>query len=359
MAKKILLSAGGTAGHLFPALVLAQSLKEKNVDILFAASGLSQNSYFLQFCYPYQDIRSCSFRHVGGLGKKLKSLLKGVKQSYVLLKKYQPDLVVGFGSYHTFPLILASILLKIPYVLNEQNVLPGKVNRLFKPYSKSFLSHYPLKEKRALKEKKVAFPLRYKKQISYELKPLKQKLNLDLEKKTILIFGGSQGAQTINEIVLRSLIFFKNCGVQLIHLIGKQDQFFSYEKEYSERFLSPYVLRVFEPNMDELYQVADFVIARAGASTVHELIEFEKPALLIPYPYADHHQKHNADFFTLKVQGGVQCLEKDLTDSRFCDYIQKNLVDSSINQFTQNIKTWKNKQSAPSLAQQILLEMNL
>ncbi len=132
-AKKILFAAGGTGGHLFPAQALAEQLMGDSVELLFAGARLSQNAYFDKTKFPYHDIASTTpFR--GGVLKALKStgiLIKGIRESLRLLSQEKPDLVVGFGSFHAFPVLCAAVLKKIPLVLFESNAIPGKVIRLF------------------------------------------------------------------------------------------------------------------------------------------------------------------------------------------------------------------------------------
>ncbi len=361
MGKKILLTAGGTAGHLFPALSLAKDLKGKNIQVLFAGSGLSKNPHFKNSIFHHKEVRSTTFNLKEGIHllPKFIHLALGLKDSLKLLKQYKPDLVVGFGSYHTLPVLIAALIRRVPFVLNEQNVQPGRVNRLLINRAQCVYTHYPSFQTSLKKAKRVSFPLRFKNSYLGKQAAIREKLGLNPSKKTLLIFGGSQGAERINQQVLMSLSFFKNIEVQIIHLIGKHEVLFCYEKEYSEKFKESYVLKVFEEKMDELYVASDFVISRAGASTIHELIEFEKPALLIPYPYANNHQLANADFFTKQVQGGIKLLEKNLTDSRFCDYIQKNLTEDQLLKYNQAIKQWKKDQVFPTLAEQIMQEIPL
>lgn len=231
---KVVIAVGGTGGHLLPAQALAKAMGE---EVVFMGPRLSASPYFFKG-FPYFDVTS---------GRRIYPLLKGVIQAYKLLSRVKPRIVVGFGSYHSFPIVLAAVLKKIPIALFEPNAVRGRVNRWF--------SRWDL-----IKNTKVATPLYHQKIVARE-EGLKY-FGLKPEKKTLLIFGGSQGADVLKKLKL---------DYQVIQL-GR-----------------------FEPNMHYAWCAADLAVCRAGAATVAEHEYFKVPTIFIPYPHAtDNHQMENA-----------------------------------------------------------------
>ena len=158
---KLLIAAGGTGGHLYPAQALASELLQKSSDLalLFAGAGLSTNRYFHKEHFAFEDVASGTpFR--GNIFKAVFRIFRGVKRSLRLIDAFKPTLVVGFGSYHSFPLLVAAVLKRIPIVLFESNAAPGKVNRLFSRWAAITAVHFEhASEKLSGKALEVAMPL--------------------------------------------------------------------------------------------------------------------------------------------------------------------------------------------------------
>jgi UDP-N-acetylglucosamine--N-acetylmuramyl-(pentapeptide) pyrophosphoryl-undecaprenol N-acetylglucosamine transferase len=305
---KVIISAGGTGGHLIPAKHLAEKLKEKNVkDIVFLAKGLSENSIFEKDKFPFVDIPSdCFKKNPFKLFISILNILKGTIKSLFFILKFKPDVVVGFGSYHTFPVILAAKILFKPIILFEPNCFFGKVNKWFVKGSKVVVTQFPSKLKNAVQVKKGFWITDKKTKKSY--------LDFGLKKDhfTLLVFGGSQGAEYINQALIKIIGDFlkKRKDVQIIHLTGRENRNESIKSFYEKMNISAYVSS-YEKNMSDLFHISDLVISRSGAGTFSELIYFEKPSVLIPYPYGDHHQEYNADFMQDVIQGGMKMRQKD------------------------------------------------
>lgn len=288
---KVLIATGGTGGHLFPSEQLAEQLK--NCEVVFAGHKLKSSPFFSQK-FPYFEIASAPSK------KKVLSLLKGVFQSLKLIWKMSPDVVVGFGSFHSFPVLMAAVLLKKKIVLFEPNCTLGKVNRFFAPFAKKVAFQFPIFHKRA-----VYVPL-------LPWKPLEKKIEKKPSKtKTILVFGGSQGANFINKTFCSAakLLTFP---FEVIHLTGKEDPEITYSV--------PALIKPFEKDMASLYEKADFAVCRCGAGTTAELIRYKIPAVIIPYPYAHDHQKKNGEF----LGDGVRLLnQKEATAEKLAYEIEK------------------------------------
>jgi UDP-N-acetylglucosamine--N-acetylmuramyl-(pentapeptide) pyrophosphoryl-undecaprenol N-acetylglucosamine transferase len=288
---KVLIAAGGTAGHLFPAQQLAELL-EKDCEVILAGHHLEKSPYLQKSRFRFCDCESAPF------GKQFfVALLRGLWKSIRLLLSFKPDVVVGFGSYHTAPLLLASVLLRKKIVLYEANRSMGKVNQLFTPFAKKIAVQFLNSEKYT---RVPLFPWIQKE------KPMKaaalQAYGLDPRAKTILVFGGSQGAKFLNETMPKVPLAAE---VQLIHLAGSDEAAKMTAESYAKAGIRA-VVKSFEPNMAQAYAAADFAVCRSGAGTMAELIRYGVPSLLIPYPYAYGHQELNANY--LKDLGGAKVL---------------------------------------------------
>lgn len=326
---KIIISVGGTGGHIFPALSLAKELQRVAPDakILFVGGNLETNAYFDKNAFFYRSVDCAPLR--GNLVKYLKdagSILRGWWQSRAIIKEFKPDLIVGFGSYYTLPTLLAAKMCKVPIVLHEANSVPGKVNRLLARHAVVTGLHFPgaatLLEGKTVE---VGMPLREGFRLGTVTRvQARDYFFLDHDKITLLVFGGSQGAQAINKLVSEALTgHYKGPleKLQVLHLTGDKTQTATLEKAYQGLGIKACV-KDFEKRMDYAWQSADLMISRSGAGTIAEEMEFEVPGILIPYPQAsDFHQDKNADFMVNTVGGAVRFLEKDLTPAVLADRI--------------------------------------
>ena len=290
---KVLIATGGTGGHLFPAQQLAEMLPD--AETLFAGHKLDTSPFF------HRKVPFCEIHSASSI-KQWPRLLKGVWQSIKLILRFQPDVVVGFGSFHSFPTLLAAAILRKKIVLFEANCSLGKVNRFFAPFATKLALQFPIAHRKA-----VYVPL-----LPWTKKGGRaQRYSRDPARITILVFGGSQGAQFINQTFCEAagLLTFP---FQVIHLTGKEDVGVKYEV--------PAIVKPFEAEMESAYEAADLVVCRCGAGTVAELIRFQKPAVLIPYPYAHDHQRKNGEYLK---QGARVLLQKDATPQRLAVEIEQ------------------------------------
>lgn len=311
MKKKIVLAAGGTGGHLFPALKLGEELKNM-AEVLFMAHGLSKNVHFKRDLYQWCDVPSgtIAIKKPFYTLRSLKNLMVGFLKSRKILSKFRPDLVVGFGSYHSLPPLLAAKSLKIPFLVHEGNAHPGIVNRLMAPFATIVGSHF-LEAKAKIGGDLISLPLRWDAESVKESKlEALRYFGLRDSDKTVLIFGGSQGSDAINQHLLGALRVLKEWDVQLIHLVGTK------EEEYREIYQSLGMVaqvKDFEERMDLAYRASDLILSRAGAMTLSEIKEFKVPSILIPYPGAYNHQEINADAYIKETLGAVKLRERELT----------------------------------------------
>lgn len=349
MKNKILLSAGGTGGHLFPAQALGSKLK-KNHDVLFVGGGLATNRYFDRTHFAFQEIQTSSlpFKHPLKLIRALKRIVVGFIQSRKILSTWRPSVVVGFGSFYTFPLLLAAWSLKIPIVLHEQNSIPGKVNRLFSKKARLTAITFPGSE-RYLKgpSVQVAFPLRFPR-VKREKEESLAYFGLQKHLQTLLVFGGSQGGQGINRLMLEMAAVLSK-DFQVLHFTGNAETTRHAKDLYSKLGIA-FVLKEFEPQMDHAWNVADLAFCRAGASTVIEAIEWEVPSIFIPFPFAsERHQDYNAAFFVKQVKGGWMFLEDNAKGHEIAEVISQ----ADLASLRKNLATY-NKEKTHKLLEELL-----
>ncbi len=350
---KILLAVGGTGGHLFPAQALARELTE--VDLLFAGSGLSKNRYFQKELFSYREIHSGTFltsnlkRNLKGVG----ALTQGFYQSFQLFKEFAPDLVIGFGSYHIFPLLLAARLKKIPIILFASDAIPGKVIRFFS--KKALISAVQFEEaKNYLKGRSAVVNMPFWSSGDPYLSKSEAKAYYQLDPTlfTLLIFGGSQGALALNQIAAQ--ISLKK-PFQVLHFVGHEKNKEEIEKIYQERRIKACV-KAFEDKMHYAWKAADLALCRAGAATLSEMLFYEVPAILVPYPYAaDDHQKRNAQIFEKKIGGAKMVLEKELTPETLSQLIE----ELPFLKMRENLALFKQNEKKESLSTLIKTYLNL
>lgn len=330
--KKVLIATGGSGGHVFPAFALAQQLKHiaPPVELFFAGGGLTHNPYFNSANIPYKEVDCGNI-----LGKPwwqrispAFKTLRGVNESRQLIRQFQPDVVVGFGSFHSFPLLAAARLCKVPFVLHESNTVPGRVTRLLSPYAQVTGVHFA-QAQRYLKGRsiEVDIPLREGYTLTYGTKErARQRFLLHPDTFTFLVFGGSQGAKALNSLVSQALtlqLALRTKAFQVIHITGKRETTESLRNIYDRTGIRAYVTDFLE-EMDQAWIAADLMIGRAGALTLAEMTEFEVPGILIPYPYAsDHHQEHNADFIASEVKGGLKLIQSTLNAESLANTISQ------------------------------------
>lgn len=314
----VIIAAGGTGGHLFPAQALALEMLQKhpNVRITFVGAGLKTNAYFKNDLFPYIDIKSGTpvKKHPIKVMKALLSISKGLFRCMKFYKKSQPDLIVGFGSYHTFPALLAGKIKKVPIMIFESNALPGKVNRFCSKWARvSAIQFSHASDYLSGKSICVQMPL-LKQEENLTKKRARDYYKLDGEKLTFLIFGGSQGAQAINRFFCEALEHLLAAGLdfQVIHIVGNEERAEKLRVVY-EKYQIPACVKAFEEKMDFAWKAADLSISRAGAATLAELIEFTVPSILIPYPFGtENHQGKNAAYIADEIHGGIALEEKGL-----------------------------------------------
>jgi UDP-N-acetylglucosamine--N-acetylmuramyl-(pentapeptide) pyrophosphoryl-undecaprenol N-acetylglucosamine transferase len=325
---RIVIAGGGTGGHLFPGIAIAQEFMARNPDsrILFVGTGRPfETTALAKANFDQKRITSEGIKG-RGLWNQAKSILKipkGIFESVMILKRFKPDLVFGVGGYSAGPLVAGAWLLGTKIVIHEQNILPGITNRILSRLAdRVYVSFDDIPT--GLSPKKVLYtgnPVR--KEILKYARNQKDFGIDDSEKKqhfVILILGGSQGAHSINMALLDAMEKIKDKDkFFFIHQTGLNDE--TRVKNAYERYGMSCRVQAFFNDMNRQYQKADLVICRAGATTVAEIKAIGKGAIFIPFPFAaDNHQVLNAR--SLEKAGAAEMiLEKDLNGEALAERI--------------------------------------
>ncbi|KAF0134177.1 MAG: UDP-N-acetylglucosamine--N-acetylmuramyl-(pentapeptide) pyrophosphoryl-undecaprenol N-acetylglucosamine transferase [Candidatus Saganbacteria bacterium] len=285
---RIVIAAGGTGGHIYPGIAIAEALKNHEVLFIGSLEGLEKDiikneGYKIELIHARALLRKISYQALSAPFIAIAGFFDTVK----ILKSYKPKAVVVTGGYVSFPVIAAAIFLRIPFVLHEQNVLPGFTNRFWAKRAKLVLLSFE-ESLKYINGTVVGNPVR-KRILSI------QRVVEDASSSTkrILIIGGSQGALSLNKEIISSLEELKD--YQITHIIGKRD----YARILNGLDLSKYPnYHAFEylHSIEDAYKNADIVVSRAGATAIAEILSIGLPSILIPFPYAaDGHQDINAE----------------------------------------------------------------
>jgi len=328
---KYVITGGGTGGHIYPALAFAKIAKQRDPEckILYIGTetGL-EKGIVEQAGFPFKAIhitgfqRKLSFENV----KTVYRFLAAVNRSKKILKEFKPDVVLGTGGYVAGPVVYAAHKLKIPSIIHEQNSIPGLTNK--------FLSKYADKVAISFEDSASSFPKekvvitgnpRAQEVLGHDGEKAKRALGLKSGKKTVLIFGGSRGAEPINKAVLEMLPFLTKRDFQVLYITGEVH----YNKVLDEAkkvgipanvFIHPFV-----HNMQEILAGIDLVVSRAGATSIAEFTSLGLASIMIPSPYVTNdHQRKNAE--ALEMRGAAKViLEKNLTGVKLYETIDSIL----------------------------------
>ncbi len=312
--KTVLLAAGGTGGHLFPAIALAEELEKSNCNI-HLITDLRCKKY-LSFNLPISVHIIALHLKTSGILNKIKSLLQllltCIKSSFLILK-IKPDIVIGFGGYPSFLPMFIAKMLNIPIILQEQNCFLGKSNRFFAKSAKFIaLSH----------KETINIDIDYKSKLVFtgdiirsSIRNLPKNKNFDSKTFHIFIFGGSQGAKIFSKLIPATIEELQKINSEIKLYITQQvsqedqNQLASHYKSLDiDHSLSP-----FFHDIDKIYNNSQLVISRSGAGTIAELTNFGLPAIFIPYPYAmEDHQYYNAKVIS-DVKAGWSFRQEDIS----------------------------------------------
>jgi len=297
---KVIFTGGGTGGHLYPALALADEMKSRihPFEALFVGTKLGMESRIVRkYGYDTKFISSRGMRgkKIFGLINTVFSLMAGILQAFIIQLRFKPDIVLGFGGYASAAVVISSSISRCGVMLQEQNSIPGITNKVLSRVADRVYLGFESAAKYFKKKNNLVItgnPLRRIMTDEYKGNPL-ESFGLKEDIPTLLVFGGSQGARSLNRAAVE--YFLSNREVQGIIQTGSSEYEWVKERlgEMTERvFVSDYIL-----NIRDAYEVSDIALARAGALSVSELAAVGLPSILVPYPHSvDDHQIYNARF---------------------------------------------------------------
>ncbi|PJR04301.1 undecaprenyldiphospho-muramoylpentapeptide beta-N-acetylglucosaminyltransferase [Avrilella dinanensis] len=347
MKPRFIISGGGTGGHIYPAIAIANELKLRfpDCEILFVGAKdkmemqkVPQAGYEIEGLWISGIQRKLTLENLKFPFKFLSSLLKSRK----IIKKFNPDVVIGTGGFASGSVVQVAQSMKIPTLIQEQNSYPGITNKVLSKKAKTICVAYDGLDKFFPKEKIVftGNPVRQDLLNVEENRPDAIKhFDLDPNKRTLLVLGGSLGARRINQLIEKELDFIVNQDVQLIWQCGKfyYEEYKKYDSDTQHPTPNIQVLS-FIDRMDLVYAAADIIISRAGASSVSELSIVGKPTIFIPSPnVAEDHQTKNARAISDK-NGAVLIKESEL-DIRFENVFSEIVNNEELQkELSENIK---------------------
>ncbi len=324
------IACGGTGGHLFPGLAVAEVLRARGHEVMLFISekeidalALSGRSDFPFHKLPTIGLPSPFSPAVLGFLRRFNESLSLCRGIY---RKFKPHVVLGMGGFTSTAPVLAGKMRGIPTFIHESNAIPGKANRLtgrmvravllgfkecapFFPRVHTEVTGTPIRKELQRLDRKVA----------------RQRLGLREDLLTLLVMGGSQGASGLNQAMIKSLPALQGAPIQVIHLAGARDERLVADNYQREKI--PAHVAAFHHAMEEVYSAADFAIARSGAASLAELAAFSLPAILIPFPYAaEDHQTRNAEIFA-RAEAGIILKESDLAGDLLARRIQELTSD--------------------------------
>jgi UDP-N-acetylglucosamine--N-acetylmuramyl-(pentapeptide) pyrophosphoryl-undecaprenol N-acetylglucosamine transferase len=325
-----IIACGGTGGHLFPGIAVAEVLRERGHEVMLFVSEKEIDSLALS---GHSELRFEKLPTIGlpspfspAIFRFTQRFNESLALSRRIYRAFKPDVVLGMGGFTSTAPILAGRLRGIPTFIHESNAIPGKANRLTARMVRAVLLGFAECAKffPKVRTEVTGTPLRSELQ-RVDRAEARRKLGLREDLRTLLVMGGSQGASGINQAIVKALPALQGEPLQVIHLSGTRDERLVADNYQRENI--PAYVAAFHHAMEEVYSAADFAIARSGAASLSELAAFALPSLLIPFPYAaDDHQTRNAEIFA-NANAAVTVREAELSGDVLARKIRELLAD--------------------------------
>lgn len=328
---RVIISAGGTGGHIYPALAIINKIKEKEPDSEFLYIGTHnrmEKDIVPSKGIPFKSIEMYGFnkKHLMKNFKTVKCLFKSFGECKKIIKEFNPDIVIGVGGYVTVPVIMSAKKLGFKTFLHEQNALPGKSNKFLSKYCdlvgvsfQSSLDKFPLNKAimtgNPCSEDALKAPVL-----------LKSNLGLSSNKKLVLIVMGSLGAGRVSKFLTSELMKFEGKDYEVLFVTGKS----SYDEVMKVKYPKNVKIIPFYEGLTSVMKKTDVMVSRAGASTLSEIIALKVPSILIPSPYvANNHQYLNALDLTEK-KAALMIEEKDLVEGVLFQRVDSLIKDDNL-----------------------------
>ena len=327
---RAVIACGGTGGHLFPGLAVAETLHARGHEILLFVSEKEIDATALK---AHPEFRFEKLPSIGlpttivspALVRFVRRFWESFSQCRRIYRRFRPSVVLGMGGFTSTAPVLAARLKGLPSFVHESNAIPGRAYKLAAKFATKVLLGF--------EDCAVFFPsaecvitgtpVRRNLGAPMDRAAARRVFHLDPEKKTLFVMGGSQGAAGINQLLFKAAPLLGGSGIQIIHLTGERDDRLAaanYQRDEIPHYVSPFHHRI-----EEAYSAADVVVSRAGASSLSELSQFGLPSILIPYPYAtDDHQTANAEIYVRA--GAAERLSEKETGAEMLAALISNLL---------------------------------
>lgn len=361
MKRKFIVSGGGTGGHIFPAISIANAIKKRlpDAEILFVgALGRMEMERVPAAGYPIEGLPVRGFDRKNMLRnvKVLIDLLRSLVKARRIIRRFRPDVAIGVGGYASAPTLRAASAFGVPTLIQEQNSYAGVTNKLLAEKASKICVAYQGMDRFFPKDKIVLtgnpvrqdlFSVSAKSDDAYKF------FGFSPEKRTLLIVGGSLGARTLNQSVIGGLARLADAGIQIIWQTGKF--YIEDARKAAEAYASPQLLVTdFVSRMDYAYAIADLVVSRAGASSISELCLLAKPVILVPSPnVAEDHQTQNA-LALVKNDAAVMFRDVDAKELLIEKALELMNNPVLLEKLSENILKLAEKDSADRIADEVL-----
>ncbi|MDF2546892.1 MAG: undecaprenyldiphospho-muramoylpentapeptide beta-N-acetylglucosaminyltransferase [Anaerosolibacter sp.] len=334
---KVLITGGGTGGHIYPAIAIANKIKSsmKDSDILFVGTKKGLESDLVPKAgYELKTITVSGFQRKLSIDtvKSVKDLFKGLQEAATVIKNFKPDIVIGTGGYVCGPVVFVASLMNIKTVIHEQNVIPGVTNKILSKFVNKILISFEESSTYFANSSKLVItgnPVR-KEFIHFDRDVFRNELGIKNDEIVVTSFGGSRGAEKINEVMLQVMKRFSDRKeIVFYHITGERhyDQMMAQFKDANLSHGINLKILPYVHDMPKLMGASDLIISRSGAITLAEITAMGLPSILIPSPHVtNNHQEYNARVLE-KNGAAVLLLEKDLNDKNIVDLLHLFIRD--------------------------------
>lgn len=360
---KVLLSGGGTGGHIFPAIAIADEIKKRFPDTEFlfiGANGKMEMEKVPQAGYKIEGIDIAGIDRgnlLSNLGLPFK-ILKSLSKSKKIIKNFAPDFAIGTGGFASGPALYEASKMGIPIFIQEQNAHAGVTNKILSKKAKAVFTAYPQVE--GFPAEKIKFlgnPIRENIISGMEdIARAKEKMRLNTEKLTILSVGGSLGSRTLNNAWRSHFDEITNKDYQLIWQTGKLD-YKDIIEETKDKKSANIKIHEFIKDMETAYSAADIIVSRAGAIAISELAVAQKPVLLVPFPFAaEDHQTKNA--LNLVEKNAARMVKDTEMQEKFWSTLEEICTSESLRkEMSKNLEYFAKPNAAKEIVDEILKKL--
>ena len=352
---RVVISAGGTGGHIYPALAIINKIKEKEPNSEFLYIGTHnrmEKDIVPKYNIPFRTIEVYGFnrKQIFKNFKTIKCLIKAKKECKRLIKEFNPDIVIGVGGYVTVPVISAAHKLGIKTFIHEQNSVAGKANLSMSKIVDSIGVSFKSSMNEFPKDKTIFTGNPCGEDALKVIPAKKSEFKLSENKKLVLFVMGSLGATRVNEFLVSTMKLFNNKNYEILYVTGNKD----YDNIIKEKFPDNVHVVPYVDGLSRIMKKTDLIVTRAGASTLSEIIALDIPSILIPSPYVPNNHQYKNALDLVNVDAALLIEEKDLKGDIIVRTIDSIITDDKrLKSMKNNLKSLKVDNSADLIYENI------